>query len=103
MNTILRIELNHAGGTTTRATRAQLSVPSMLLVTLDFAGVTIVPYLTGEPSGDAGFDVGNVQHRPDVQGLVQFAITATARLRQSTTRAQLQSLRRDDAPPRRAQ
>lgn len=58
------------------------------LVDSAFAGVTIPRYLTGDLIGDAGYDIGNIQHCPDVQGFVQFALTAKTRLGLSTARAQ---------------
>lgn len=43
---------------------------------------------TGELIGDAGYDYGNILHCPDVQGFLQFAVTAKTRLGLSITRVQ---------------
>jgi hypothetical protein len=54
----------------------------------EFAGVTVPRYLTGEQIGDAGYDEGNINHCPAVQGFVTFAIDAKRRLGLSTAAAQ---------------
>ena len=41
-------------------------------------------YLTGELIGDAGYDVGNMEHALDVAGLLKTAVDAKRALGQST-------------------
>jgi hypothetical protein len=54
----------------------------------EFSGVTVPRYLTGEQIGDAGYDEGNINHCPAVQGFVAFAVDAKRRLGLPTAAAE---------------
>jgi hypothetical protein len=54
----------------------------------EFSGVTVPRYLTGEQIGDAGYDEGNINHCPAVQGFVAFAVDAKRRLSLPTAAAE---------------
>jgi hypothetical protein len=54
----------------------------------EFSGLTFPRYLGGTLIGDAGYDEGNMNHCPAVQGLVAFAVDARRRLQLPTARAE---------------
>jgi hypothetical protein len=54
----------------------------------EYSGVTFPRYLAGSLIGDGGYDEGNMNHCPAVQGLAAFAVDAKRRLSLSTVRAE---------------
>lgn len=59
------------------------------LVGNEYAGLVFPRYLTGDLIGDAGYDVGNMDHALDVAGLLKAAIDAKRALGRSTTATEL--------------
>ena len=55
----------------------------------EYAGLVFPRYLTGELIGDAGYDVGNMDHALDVAGLLKAAVEAKRALGRSTTATEL--------------
>ncbi len=59
------------------------------LVGSEYAGLVFPRYLTGELIGDAGYDVGNMDHALDVAGLLKAAVDAKRALGRSTAATEM--------------
>ena len=59
------------------------------LVGNEYAGLVFPRYLTGDLIGDAGYDVGNMDHALDVAGLLKAAIDAKRALGRPTAATEL--------------
>jgi len=59
------------------------------LVSSEYNGLVFPRYLTGDLIGDAGYDVGNMDHALDVAGLLKAAIDAKRALGRSTAQAEI--------------